>query len=72
MRDNRHAAAAGSGHFDGDFAGDDELVMLDFTGPRWELVDHRPEQKRRARGVDPYNSVERPLRKQPWLRFDRR
>jgi hypothetical protein len=72
MRYDKRAAAADLRHFDDDFSADDEQVILDFSGPRWELIDHQPETKRRTRGVDPYNSVERPLRRQPWLRFDRR
>ncbi|HZF17711.1 MAG TPA: hypothetical protein VE046_17425 [Steroidobacteraceae bacterium] len=72
MRDDRGTAVADSFYFDAGFADEDDLVVFDFTGPRWELVDHQPATKRRVRGMDPYNSVERPQRKQPWLRRERR
>jgi hypothetical protein len=51
---------------------DDDFVVLDFSPPGWDLIDHQPERKRRARGCDPYNSAEQPPRKQPWLRIERR
>jgi hypothetical protein len=51
---------------------EDEFVVLDFMGPRWELVEHRPDRKRRARGGDPYNTAEPPKLSQAWLRIERR
>jgi len=51
---------------------DEETVALDITGSPWQLVDHQPERKRRARSCDPYNSAEQSPRGHAWLRIERR
>jgi hypothetical protein len=61
-----------SSAFAATLAEDDELVAFDFTGPRWELVEHRPHRKRRNNGSDPYNTAERPQPQRPWQRIQRR
>lgn len=50
----------------------DELLVLDFSCTRLELTRERPDRQRRARGFDPYNTVEKSPQKQPWLRIERR
>jgi hypothetical protein len=73
MRNDRDRPRSDLGYFAfGAEIDDQDVVVLDFSGPRLELVDHRPERKRRTRGCDPYNSAEQPLRRQPWLRIERR
>jgi hypothetical protein len=73
MRDERDRPRSDPGvfAFDPDID-DEEIVVLDFSGPHWQLIDHQPERKRRARGCDPYNSAEQPSRKHAWLRIERR
>lgn len=51
---------------------DEELVVLDFSSTRLEVLESHPDRQRRVRGFDPYNTVEHPLRRQPWSRVERR
>jgi hypothetical protein len=73
MTDDSGRSRPGNQHF---FSADDdlgdELLVLDFSSTRLELVGQQPERQRRARGFDPYNTVEKPPQKQPWLRVERR
>jgi hypothetical protein len=50
----------------------DELLVLDFSSTRLQLAGQRPDRQRRARGFDPYNTVEKPAQNEPWLRVERR
>ena len=73
MTDATGRSRPGNQHFfsDDDYLGD-ELLVLDFSSTRLELAVQRPERQRRTRGFDPYNTVEKPPQKQPWLRVERR
>jgi len=73
MTDERGRSRPRNQHFfsEDDYLGD-ELLVLDFSSTTLELAVQRPDRQRRTRGFDPYNSVEKPLQKQPWLRVERR
>jgi hypothetical protein len=74
MRDARDRRRSDPGVFpNGPDIDGEETVVLDFSGPHWQIIDHQPERKRRGRGgCDPYNSAEQPPRRHAWLRIERR
>ena len=73
MSEERDRSRSGAGHFTSNATiDDDEVLVLDFTGSPWALVDHRPQHKGRPQGFDPYNTADPPPKKQAWLRIDRR
>ncbi len=37
---------------------ENEVAVFDYSYSHWQLVEHRPDLARRARGIDPYNSAE--------------